>query len=441
MSELWRRTVEQIDRLEPDREKLRAKALEGPRIGLEDHGVRPTGSRIIAALVAFVVFILGGSLVWQAFRGEPEGQPADADGRATLVESGGTYELSDFRVEYRPDGGSPVKVDFVSHWTSEEYPGEATCQIVVVDADGHPVGELEFGLSTLEPNGGRSREFPVDVNGVAVRASGACGPGMIARGSTYVFSNVVVDPAEGRIKATVGWSSDVPAGTAACIGAITTPEGTRLITEPFTLTIGSASAEVTPGIDQAVPEGSTGEILCEPYRHPEQTQPQYWDAATPVTMPNLVGLHIVDAIQLAEDAGLVVEAITITDDSKLGEPAADDVVAQDPAPGVEVEPGSSVRVTVTAIPHSKPSPAELDNSAADNGPGLSAADASRYESILLTNTTPAEAAERLRGKIAEFEAEAVAAETPEESAAQRDAAAYLAAILDLLCRQEESAGC
>jgi hypothetical protein len=57
------------------------------------------------------------------------------------------------------------------------------------------------------------------------------------------------------------------------------------------------------------------------------------------------------------ELGLTVTTIDIEDDSKLGEPGADDVIAQDPSAGTEVATGTGVSLTVTAMPHSMPSPA------------------------------------------------------------------------------------
>jgi hypothetical protein len=74
-----------------------------------------------------------------------------------------------------------------------------------------------------------------------------------------------------------------------------------------------------------------------------------------VVMPDLVGVQISDAIQELEELGLTATTITIADDSKLGEPGADDVIAQEPSAGTEVDAGTGVSLTVTAIPHSMPS--------------------------------------------------------------------------------------
>jgi hypothetical protein len=76
-----------------------------------------------------------------------------------------------------------------------------------------------------------------------------------------------------------------------------------------------------------------------------------------VVVPDLVGLPISEAIEAATNAGLTVETIQILDDSKLGEPGADDVLSQMPFAGTEVERGASISVTVTAMPHPGPSPA------------------------------------------------------------------------------------
>ena len=74
-------------------------------------------------------------------------------------------------------------------------------------------------------------------------------------------------------------------------------------------------------------------------------------------MPDLVGVEIGDAIRELEELGLTASTIAIADDTKLGEPGADDVIAQEPSAGTEVEAGTGVSLTVTAIPHSMPAPA------------------------------------------------------------------------------------
>lgn len=76
-----------------------------------------------------------------------------------------------------------------------------------------------------------------------------------------------------------------------------------------------------------------------------------------VVMPDLVGVQISDAIRELDQLGLTATTITIEDDSQLGEPGADDVIAQDPPAGTEVATGTGVSLTVTAIPHSMPSAA------------------------------------------------------------------------------------
>ena len=95
----------------------------------------------------------------------------------------------------------------------------------------------------------------------------------------------------------------------------------------------------------------------------------YWFAGIPalvladgvagaVTVPNVVGVQIGDAIRELEELGLAVSTISIQDDSQLGEPGADDVIAQEPAPGTEVVAGTEVSLTVTAMPHSMPATSE-----------------------------------------------------------------------------------
>ena len=74
-----------------------------------------------------------------------------------------------------------------------------------------------------------------------------------------------------------------------------------------------------------------------------------------VTTPDVIGVEIGDAIRELAKLGLTASTITIADDSKLGEPGADDVIAQDPPAGTDVATGTGVSLTVTAIPHSMPS--------------------------------------------------------------------------------------
>jgi hypothetical protein len=90
--------------------------------------------------------------------------------------------------------------------------------------------------------------------------------------------------------------------------------------------------------------------------------PSAQPVAEVVTMPDLVGVEIGDAIRELEKLGLTASTITIEDDSQLGEPGANDVIAQDPPAGTEVDAGTVVSLTVTAIPHSMPySPAPSED--------------------------------------------------------------------------------
>jgi hypothetical protein len=74
-------------------------------------------------------------------------------------------------------------------------------------------------------------------------------------------------------------------------------------------------------------------------------------------------------------------------------------------------------------------------------PGLSASDATSYDSVIFTNTTPSEALTKLRGEIDQFEADEASAETAAEALRARDTAEYLQTVVDLICTQEESVQC
>jgi beta-lactam-binding protein with PASTA domain/tRNA A-37 threonylcarbamoyl transferase component Bud32 len=72
----------------------------------------------------------------------------------------------------------------------------------------------------------------------------------------------------------------------------------------------------------------------------------------PVEVPNFVGLSFTDAQQLAEDRGLeVVQDQTTVDPTRVGE-----VLAQDPQPGTEIDPGTPVKLTVAVGVETVPVP-------------------------------------------------------------------------------------
>jgi hypothetical protein len=139
--------------------------------------------------------------------------------------------------------------------------------------------------------------------------------------------------------------------------------------QPITIVRGepvySIRAFVGPHVFFAVGEGSlwltefgAGEVIrvgLPSARSAESSSVE--PVADVVVMPDLVGVQISDAIRELDQLGLTATTIEIEDDSQLGEPGADDVVAQDPGAGAEVATGTGVSLTVTAIPHSMPSPA------------------------------------------------------------------------------------
>jgi hypothetical protein len=80
---------------------------------------------------------------------------------------------------------------------------------------------------------------------------------------------------------------------------------------------------------------------------------------------------------------------------------------------------------------------------------LTAASAADYDKVIFTDTTPERSVAELKDAIIKLErgaAEALDSDqsessAQEEAASYSDKAAYLKAVLDLICRQESPAGC
>src|SRR3972149_7913804 len=93
MPERWVRELRKLEQAEmPD--GIRARAGQGPR-GEE---LPPTRQRIVAATVAFALFLGAGVIAWQALRptggrvpGEDANEPALTEATVTLAASGAVY--------------------------------------------------------------------------------------------------------------------------------------------------------------------------------------------------------------------------------------------------------------------------------------------------------------------------------------------------------------
>jgi hypothetical protein len=206
---------------------------------------------------------------------------APSDPADTLVESGGTYVWSDFDVRYadRGQGDSsrdPVAaVTFRSTWSTDFYPGEADCSVIVRDREGGMLATQETGFAHDEPmlpDGAFTVELPKG-SARPGSAEGSCGPGMIFDGSSqYVFSNLRIEG--GDLVGDVAWSDGTPVGYAAC--------GIHVVGDDGGQAFQVLGLSTSPGRDRTFtaggkfPAGSTPEVRCEPYRSPDQFTRAYW---------------------------------------------------------------------------------------------------------------------------------------------------------------------
>jgi hypothetical protein len=109
-----------------------------------------------------------------------------------------SYELNDIKFEVSTE---VAEVTFLSHWPKSGYPGAAQCWIVLKDASGSPVGEVDFGLNS-GTDGVRTKDIQVPLSGTPVSGEGWCNDlGAAVGGAGYSFdlvsiTPVVFDPAE-----------------------------------------------------------------------------------------------------------------------------------------------------------------------------------------------------------------------------------------------------
>ena len=231
--------------------------------------------RAATIAVALSVGLAGVVAFMMAFTPKPVTVPGTPS--PSLVSSGETYQLSDFKVRFPveppPSEEGPVAVvDFDSTWSDGVFPGEASCTIELLDEQGAVVESHETGFAHMEPSEHFSLTIPA-AEGSPSRARGTCGPGMVFRGSSYLFDNVRV--AGDRVIADVRWSAGTPVGLAACAARIVTPDGDVSI---HTVTLGTGPGKdlVVMLLGRSYAGGMKAAIRCEPYQSPEQEEPSYW---------------------------------------------------------------------------------------------------------------------------------------------------------------------
>src|SRR6266540_3506119 len=227
---------------------------------------RARRKRVVAATVAAVVFLIGGTLAFRAF-GPPQ---AVTPGQRSY----GTYILSDFRV--RPA---------LDRQTGEEIRGRALVEYrasttSLVDADGHEVGSLEFEQDSMMPHPPLGSAIEVNVSDPPASANGSCGPERLDTPVGYIISDPRVVPAgEGGIAVAfhVAWPDGLAEGeypgTNACVIDVFAPSGEVFVTYPFTLGVGPGKIEQDVALGDAKRSALLGQDLsaysatvrCEPY--------------------------------------------------------------------------------------------------------------------------------------------------------------------------------
>ncbi len=137
--------------------------------------------------------------------------PAE-DGEATYLLTG----LQIMRVAGAPS--DEVEVSYEARWATDIAPGEARCQVEVLNASGVVVGAIQFGLRINSPGLTSVFRLIVSVDDAPSTARGYCSAGEhIDPGATYVFSEleVVVEPGP-RVIGLVSWLDDKYPGEQFC---------------------------------------------------------------------------------------------------------------------------------------------------------------------------------------------------------------------------------
>src|SRR6266508_3253949 len=256
---------------------------------------RARRKRVVAATVAAVVFLIGGTLAFRAF-GPPQ---AVTPGQRSY----GTYILSDFRVRPALDRQTGEEIPgralvlYRVTWSTPEYPGQHRCNLTVLDAGDREVGSLEFEQDSMMPLPPLGSAIEVNVSDPPASANGSCRPERLDTPVAYVISDPRVVSADGgglAVAFNVAWPDGLAEGeypgTNACVIDIFAPRGEVFVTSPFTLGTGPGRIEQDVGLGDAKRSALLGQDLsaysatvrCEPY-----TAAGVWPPATePAGSPN-----------------------------------------------------------------------------------------------------------------------------------------------------------
>jgi hypothetical protein len=240
----------------------------------------PSLARRVAVIAFATVIALGAfGIVVVALRERPAPKPIGGEGRG-LTESGSTYLLSDFEVEYPvpppwQGEGRYASVTYEARWSADSFPGEAACQLRLLDARDKVAATYDTGFSSIGA-GPTESEAVIRVRGesVPVAAEGECGIGLVPDGSTeYVFSNLVVE--DGQLIGDVTASEEPPLGDFAC-GIRTVDADGQEAFMVLDYAGGTGQDQVIALVGGKFREGAIPEIRCEPYRSEEQFKRSYW---------------------------------------------------------------------------------------------------------------------------------------------------------------------
>jgi hypothetical protein len=189
-----------------------------------------------------------------------------------MVESGGSYRLSDLSMEFPTDRIGEAKVTYSYAWASETFPGQALCTFTLFDEKGRLLTEEVAAFTALQPQetGVSTRVSTPD--GTPADAQARCGPGMVYEGP-WRISAVSVEGTHlvGDLRL-VGTDST---GVAACAWRWVDASGDEHI-GTSTLSTGSGEDQLLARAPGDLHGGDTPEIRCESYRSAEQLDQSYW---------------------------------------------------------------------------------------------------------------------------------------------------------------------
>lgn len=183
-----------------DRLDRRARSFEPPPHGFErllDRAARRRQSRRVGTSLVAVLLVAGvGVTVWALLPLRSDLAPAG--GAQQRPDVSGTYDLTDFLVDYPygEAGGGPDKsragVSYVPRWRGGVYPGPAECSLVLRGATGEVVGRLTVEVDA-RTEGRRTPPLAVPVSSRPTSAEGSCAEGSQGAGTSVRVVYSLVD--------------------------------------------------------------------------------------------------------------------------------------------------------------------------------------------------------------------------------------------------------